>query len=240
MQYSWPLTGRGEEMRVIQAAICDPEVAGIVICGSAGVGKSRIAREALRSAASTCETRWAVGTSSAREIPLGAFASWAPAMATETLQVVRGVVEALTSAPKGTPVVIGVDDVNLLDDLSTFVLHRIVQRRAAKLVLTVRDRDPVPAGTREVWAAAQFDRLDLQPLSRDDTTQLLSATLGGRVDVDDASRLWGLTRGNVLYLRNIVQQEVADGRLVQQHGYWRWVGEPVVPAGLMDIIESRI
>ena len=29
-------------------------------------------------------------------------------------------------------------------------------------------------------------------------------------------RLWKLTRGNVLYLRNIVEQEVADGRLVQR------------------------
>ena len=49
-----------------------------------------------------------------------------------------------------------------------------------------------------------------------------------------------LTRGNVLYLRNIVEQEVGDGRLAQQHGYWRWIGEPVVPPGLVELIESRI
>ncbi|MGH3968689.1 MAG: helix-turn-helix transcriptional regulator, partial [Mycobacterium sp.] len=228
-------------MRVIHTAIVDPQVAGIVICGSTGVGKSRIAREALRSAASNgCETRWAAGTSSAREIPLGAFASWAPATATATLHAVRGVIDALTSAPKGALVVIGVDDVNLLDDLSAFVLHRIVQQGAAKLILTFRDRDPVPAATEEVWAAGQFDRLDLQPLSRDDTAQLLSATLGGHVHPDDASRLWRLTRGNVLYLRNIVEQEVADGRLARQHDSWRWIGDPVVPPGLVDLIESRI
>lgn len=228
-------------MRVIQAAISDPEVAGVVICGSAGVGKSRIAREALSSAASNgCKTRWVVGTSSAREIPLGAFASWAPATASETLHLVRGVVDALTSAPEGTQVVIGIDDVHQLDDLSTFVLHRIVQLGAAMLVLTVRDGDPVPAATRELWTAAPFDRLDLQPLSRNDTTQLLSAALVGQVDPDDASRLWRLTHGNVLYLRNIVEQEVADGRLVQQQGSWRWIGEPVVAAGLVEIIESRI
>ncbi|SRX95560.1 transcriptional regulator [Rhodococcus jostii RHA1] [Mycobacterium shimoidei] len=241
MRYSWPLTGRAEEMRVIQAAIADPENAGILICGSAGVGKSRIAREALRSAACNgCTTRWAVGTSSAREVPLGALESWAPTAGSETLHVVRAVIEALTATPEGSQVVIGVDDVNLLDDLSTFVLHRIVQRRAAKLMLTVRSRDPVPAATQEIWAAAPFDRLDLQPLARDDTAQLLAATLGGQVDPDDASRLWRLTHGNALYLRNIVEQEVTDGRLVQQNGYWVWIGDPVVPAGLADIIESRI
>ncbi len=229
-------------MRVIEAAISDPDVAGIVVCGSAGVGKSRLARAALDGAASSgCQIRWAVGTSSARAIPLGAFASWAPASVTETLHVVRGVVAALTSVPDDIQaVVIGVDDVNLLDDLSLFVLHRIVQLRAAKLVLTVRARDPVPDAAREVWAAASFDRLDLQPLSRGDTAALLSATLGGRVDSDGVARLWRLTRGNVLYLRNIVEQDIADGRLLQQHGFWRWAGDPVVPAGLVDIIESRM
>ena len=38
----------------------------------------------------------------------------------------------------------GVDDVHLLDDLSIFVLHQIVQRRAAKVMFTVRDGEPRP------------------------------------------------------------------------------------------------
>jgi len=39
---------------------------------------------------------------------------------------------------------------------------------------------------------------------------------------------------------NIVEQEVTAGRLVRQHGVWRWLGDPVVPAGLAELIESRI
>lgn len=161
-------------------------------------------------------------------------------MATDTLALVRTVVDGLTSGPEGTTVALGVDDAHLLDDLSTFVLHQIVQRRAAKVVLTVRDRDPVPAGTREVWTAGQFERLALQPLSSDDTAELLSAALAGRVDPDTAHRMWALTRGNVLYLRNIVEHEVADGRLAPQGGVWRWSGDPVVPPSLVEMIEARI
>ena len=97
-----------------------------------------------------------------------------------------------------------------------------------------------PLRYRRLWKAGQFDRLDLQPLSPDETTTLLSAALGGSVDPQAASRLWKLTRGNVLYLRNIVEQEVADGRLEKQHGYWRWIGDPIVPRGLVELIESRI
>ncbi len=241
MRLSWPLTGRSEEMRAIEAAISTSDVSGIVVCGAAGVGKSRIAREALSAAESRgCEGRWVVGTSSARTLPLGAFTAWAQSGVTDTVQLVRGVIESLTAAPAGTTVVVGVDDVHLLDDLSTFVVEQIVQRGAAKVVLTLRDGEPVPTAVKEIWRVSQFDRLDLQPLSLDETTTLLSATLGGSVDPDAAQRLWTLTRGNVLYLRNIVEQEVADGRLEMQHGYWRWTGDPIVAPGLVELIESRI
>jgi DNA-binding CsgD family transcriptional regulator len=238
---SWPLTGRSEELRLIDGALSDADAAGVVVEGPAGVGKSRIAREGLAAAASKgYETRWAVGTASARVLPLGAFAAWVGFAVSDTLQLVRGVIESLTSAPRGTPVVIGVDDAHLLDDLSTFVLQQIVERRAAKVLLTIRDGEPISPGLREIWKDGPIDRLDLTPLSRDETTTLVTTTLGGSLDPDAARRLWTLTRGNVLYLVNIVEQEINAGRLAQQHGYWRWIGEPIVPPGLVELIESRI
>ena len=228
-------------MRTIEAAISASDVSGMLVCGAAGVGKSRIARDALTAAALRgCETRWTVGTSSARDIPLGAFTAWAPSGVTDTFQLLRGVIEALTTAPPATDVVLVVDDVHLLDELSTFVLHQIVQRGAAKVILTVRDGEPIPAAVSEIWKVGQFDRLDVVQLSLDETTDLLSATLEGPVDPDAAQRLWKLTRGNLLYLRNIVEQEVADRRIVHERGYWRWVGDPIMPPGLVELIESRI
>lgn len=241
MRLSWPLTGRSEEMGTLQAAVVAPDVCGAVVWGAAGVGKSRIARDVLSVAESQgCEARWAVGTSSARAVPLGAFAAWVPSGVTDTVQLLRGVIESLTATSSGATVVLGVDDVHLFDDLSAFVLHQIVQRGLAKVVLTVREGEPIPAAVHEVFTAGRFERLDLQPLSLDETTMLVSVTLNGSVDPDAAQRLWKLTRGNVLYLRNIVEQEVADGRIVQQHGYWRWIGDPVIPPGLAGLIESRI
>ena len=241
MRYSWPLTGRSEEMRVIDAALSAADLSGIVVCGAAGVGKSRIAREALSMAASKgCEARWAVGTLSAGALPLGAFASWVGTSVTDSLQLVRRVIQSLSATSPGTTMVVAVDDVHLLDDLSTFVLQQIVARGAAKVVLTVRDGEPIPAAVREVWTGGMFARLDLQPLSREEATRLVAATLGGSLDPDAARRLWTLTRGNALYLRNIVEREIADKRLSRQHGYWSWTGDPVLPPGLVELIESRI
>src|SRR5262249_10041980 len=228
-------------MRAIESAIFTSDVSGIVIHGAAGVGKSRIAREALSGAASRgCEVRWTVGTSSARVIPLGAFNAWAQSGVTDTVQLLRGVIETLTAASSGVTVVVGVDDVHLLDDLSTFVVTQIVQRGAAKVILTVLDGEPIPAAVQEIWKVGRFDRLDLQPLSLDETARLLSAVLDGSVDPDAVQRLWKLTRGNVLYLRNIVEREFADGRILQERGCWRWIGDPIMPPGLVELIESRI
>jgi DNA-binding CsgD family transcriptional regulator len=154
--------------------------------------------------------------------------------------MVRDVTDGLITSPPGVPVIIGVDDAPLLDELSVFVLHQIVQRHAATLVLTVRTGEQIPLFVQELWKAADFARLDLQPLSREETIALASARLGGTIDADTAHSMWRLTRGNVLYLRNIVEHAVSDGRLVRLHGAWRWVGEQVVPLSLIDLIETRL
>jgi DNA-binding CsgD family transcriptional regulator len=228
-------------MSAIEAAIAAPDVSGIVVCGAAGVGKSRMVREVLAAARSRgYETRWAVATSSARTLPLGAFTEWAQSGVTDTIQLVHGVIEALTAAGPGTPVVVAVDDAPLLDDLSTFVVQQIVQRGAAKVVLTVRDGQTVPDAVGEIWRGGEFDRLELGSLSLDTTAELLSVTLGGPVAPHAVERLWTLTRGNALYLRTIVEREVADGRLDKRLGHWEWTGEPVVATDLAELIESRI
>jgi DNA-binding CsgD family transcriptional regulator len=229
-------------MRTIEDAISDSVATGVLICGAEGVGKSRIAREALQAAESRgCETHWTAGASSARAIPLGAFTAWAPSDVTDTVQLLRGVIESLTTASSSTAkVVLGVDDVHLLDELSTFVIHQIAQQGTTRLILTVRGDEPIPNVVREIWKAGHFNRLDLEQLSLDETAALLSAALDGPVDSYAAQRLWTLTRGNVLYLQTIVEQEVADGRIVPVDGYWRWIGDPVMPPGLVELIESRI
>lgn len=241
MRLTWPLFGRTDEMQIIDAALMDGDVSGVLVSGVEGVGKSRIARECLAAAAKRgSETRWTAGASSARAIPLGAFSAWAPSGVTDTLQLLRGVIESLTESPSGAQVVLAVDDVHLLDDLSTFVVHQIVQRGAAKVILTVRDGEPIPPAVQEIWTTGRFARVDLGQLTLAETTALLTAALNGPVDPDAAGRLWNLTRGNMLYLRNIVEREVADGRILQQNGLWRWVGDPVMPPGLVELIESRI
>jgi DNA-binding CsgD family transcriptional regulator len=171
---------------------------------------------------------------------LGAFTAWTQPGVTDSAHLVRGVIESLTATASGTRVVVAVDDAHLLDDLSTFVVHQLVQRRAAKVILTVRDDEPIPDAIREIWKLGRFERLDLQPLSREETSALLSTALDGPINPIAAQQLWRLTGGNALYLRNIAEQEVADGRLTRQAGSWGWTGDPILPPDLIGLVESRI
>lgn len=240
MRLSWPLVGRTQQMQVLEAAIA-ASASGVLICGPEGVGKSCTAREALaRAAARGRITRWTAGTTSARNIPLGAFTSWASTGVTDTLTLLRGVIEALVPADRTAEVVLCVDDAHLLDELSAFVVHQIATRGAATVILTVRDGEPIPEAVADIWARTRFERVDLDPLSLDDTGRLLTEALGGAVEHEAVQQLWKLTGGNALYLQNIVEREVADGRLVRQDRCWRWSGDLVVPPGLVGLIESRI
>lgn len=228
-------------MASIGAALSAPGGSGVLVCGPTGVGKSRLMREALAVAdARGWATRWTAGTSSALAIPLGAFTAWAPSDVGDSVALLRGVLDALTSPRPPAPVVLGIDDIDLFDDLSTFVVHQIVQQRLAKVMITLRAGDVVPTAIQEIFKAGEFDRLNVAPLSADDTSVLVARALGGRVDAVTARQLWELTRGNVFYLQHIVEQSVDDGGLVHENGWWRWSGDPVVPSGLADLIESRI
>jgi DNA-binding CsgD family transcriptional regulator len=239
---TWPLTGRAEELNVIADAFGpDRPYVGVVITGSAGVGKTRLAREAMALAAERGWTvRWVAGTLAAQSIPLGACVQWADRLDGDPLQLVSNVIAKVTASPNGAPVLVVVDDARLLDDLSAFVLHQLVLRRAATVIATIRTGAPAPDAVTALWKDGHLQRLDLQPLSRRESDILLESALSGPVSTACAERMWRLTRGNVLFLHQLVNQEVQAGRLISRDGQWRWVGTMEVSPSLIDLVDLRI
>ncbi|MEA2484278.1 MAG: hypothetical protein QOC55_2225 [Thermoleophilaceae bacterium] len=239
---AWPLTGRAEELTVITDVFrADGPYAGVVIAGSAGVGKTRLAREAM-TAARRCgwTVRWASGTLAAQSIPLGAFAQWADRFEGNALQLVGSAINAMAASPEGAPVLVVVDDARLLDNLSAFVLHQLVLRHAATVIATVRTGAPAPDAVTALWKDGLLRRLDLQPLSHAESDILLETVLGGPVSGACAERMWDLTRGNVLFLHQLATQEMQAGRLINRNDHWRWEGTMQVSQSLVDLVDSRM
>src|SRR4029077_19077751 len=112
-------------------------------------------------------------------------------------------------------------------------------RRLARLVLTVCNGAAVSGAVSALWRG-RAGRLALQPLGEADCLTLLESVLGGSVDPVSEHRLWSLTRGNVGFLRRIVEQEVCAGRLRRTDGTWTWLPGAVVPSSVCELIEHEM
>jgi DNA-binding CsgD family transcriptional regulator len=239
----WPLIGRSEELQVIADATRPAldRASGIVLSGSAGVGKTRVGREAVAACGGRNARRhWIVGTASARSVPLGAFADIASDFGPDPLRRVREVVDALVGERDHGAVVVSVDDAHLLDDLSAFTVHQLVTRRLATVILTIRSGEPSPDAITALWKDHHLQRLELQPLSLPEITRLAEHVLGGPMDSLSAQRLWQYTQGNALYLRHLLDDEVSAGRLMQRAGMWLWDGHPQLSPTLAELLGSRM
>ena len=153
MSLVWPLTGRAEELGLIRAALGEPGGSGgVVIAGSAGVGKTRLAREALDATdAGGRQTRWLTASESARGLPLGAFSRFWKGSGGDQLQVFRDVMASLVEGSPHDMVVVGVDDAHLLDEQSAFLVHQVVHRRLARVLLTQRTGETAPHAITALW-----------------------------------------------------------------------------------------
>ena len=249
----WPLIGRTEELAVIAEAAraTKGRAGGIVLSGSAGVGKTRVAREAVAGCGPrTARRHWVVGTASARSVPLGAFADVASDFGPDPLRRVREVIDGLIGDARdgargersdgGNEVIVGVDDAHLLDDLSAFTVHQLVTRHLATVILTIRSGETPPDAITAIWKEQHLERLELQPLSLAEITGLVEHVVDGRVDSFSAQRLWQYTQGNALYLRHLLDNEVSAGRMTKRSEVWLWDGEPELSPTLADLLEARI
>jgi DNA-binding CsgD family transcriptional regulator len=239
----WTLTGRDAELRFIAERLNGGESRSVVIAGPAGVGKTRLAREALAVARRSGRlTRWAAGTSAAAAIPLGAVAHLLPAVGTvsDPLTLLQRAGAAIAEQGKGHRLVIGIDDAHLLDELSVTLLHQLALTRTACVVLTVRTGEPAPDPVVTLWKNGLADRLELGQLPRPEMDRLVTGVLDGVVDSRTIERLWRATRGNVLFLRELVEGGCGTGALQLRDGVWRWEGRMEPTPRLREIVQAQL
>ncbi|CAM2944530.1 LuxR family transcriptional regulator [Mycobacterium intermedium] len=235
-----PLTGRDTELAVIRRAIGGTR-SGVVIAGTAGVGKTWLAREALRRATVAGEcTNWIVGTESARALPLGAFIGVLGEALSDPLTNVRRVINSFVAQQRRRRVVIGIDDAHLLDGLSALVVHQLAQSAGVRLVVTLRAGGEEPDAVAALWKDGLLTRLDLESLSASATHTMIEGIVGGPVDARSVARFRKLTGGNALFLRQLVTDQVAAGRMRQLAGVWMWDGDVAVSPSLSDTVGRQM
>lgn len=239
----WTLVGRAEELDLLRTALASTDVRGVVLSGAPGVGKTRLAAELVAHAGEQgWATEWTCGTRSMAGVPFGAFAHLVP-----TLEAARGPLAVMVRASgelrrrRGErALVLGVDDAHLLDEASAGLMHLLAASAEAFVVATVRRGEPAPGSVRALWKDDLAERIELQPLSRIEVTELLTAVLGGPVDTGTAHRLAEVSAGNVLFVRELVLLGREQGALARRHGVWTWRGELAAGARLTELVEERL
>lgn len=242
----WPLVGRWDELAAVELALAGGAASGVVIFGAAGVGKTRIAEEMRAQVERTGRTtRRAIALDPAASTPLGALAHLLPA------DVVRGAVTGEDAsvifgqafdafAAQIEPTLLLIDDVHLLDATSLSLVAQLAANRLVFVLATARTGEPVSAGLAALLRIDGVERIDLRELTRDEVETLLHLALGGPVAAPASAALWGASKGNVLYLRELVQSARGSGALRNTDGVWTLSG-PIEGSGrLTDMLAERL
>jgi DNA-binding NarL/FixJ family response regulator len=239
-----PLIGRHDELAVAAAAIKTPGQAGLVIFGSAGVGKSRLAQECgvLGEAAGLAVVA-VLATQAASAIPLAALAPLLPAGVGplgEGVDAVRSAAAAILAKAAEGPLMVVVDDAHLLDHVSATVVGQVAGQTSVLVVATVRSGEVVPDPVTALWKDGHAIRVDLASLGRDDVGRVAENMLCGRLHPTLSRALWRFSAGNPLFLRELVQAAKDAGCLRNVDGRWHLEGRLPTSTRLIDLIENRL
>jgi ATP/maltotriose-dependent transcriptional regulator MalT len=240
--WEWPLVGRESELELIDQLL-PRGGGGLVLAGPAGVGKTRLGAEALARAVRTGFVPVHVAaTQATANLPFGAFAPLLPDLATgsDRTEVLRQVGRAIIGSGDGKPVALLVDDAHLLDEMSAALTYQMARATETFVLATVRSGERASDAVVALWKEGVAERLELLPLSAVEVDHLLTEVLGGPASGEVAQRLFELSEGNALFLRELVLAAMESGALRREGDLWRLRGHFHTSSRLEELVASRL
>ena len=240
------MVGRDRELSQLTGAV--EAKRGAVITGPAGVGKTTLALSGVEWAKQRgMAQRRASATRASQGLPFGAFASWLPPERSdkensqEDLGVLLGrYARAMVEEALGRPLLVFVDDAHLLDNGSAILVHQLALTQAATVMVTVRAGEVPPDPVVSLWKDGPAVRIEIGVLDDVTIEELLVSALGGPVDAATVRELAERSRGNPMFLRELVSGALETGTLVDAGGLWRLDGELSSTVRLAELVALRL
>jgi len=238
------LVGRLEESRVLRD--CLARSTSVVLAGVSGVGKTCLARDVIAEFAAGRPNHWLSATRSSQLIPLGVLGPLLPldrgevVVSGNAFEIAQEVRRAVAEETSSTAPLLTVDDAHLVDDLSAMVLHQLVVSGAAVVLATVRTGETTPDAVTALWKDGWAERVELQPLSRAETDELVMSLLQGICGPLELHAVWEASQGSPLYIHELIRASQEVGALVREGGRWRLQGALPVGGRLIELIKLRI
>lgn len=236
--------GRGELLHRLRGLLAAPRPPTLVLTGEPGVGKSHLARalgDGFRERGGRVDA--AMGTVATCSLPLGALSHLLPpipARSPDPLALLQHAHATLGARARRGPYLLRVDDAHALDGASATVVLEVVRRGEAAVLLTQRSDEALPDPIEAALREPRSIRIEVRPLDREQTAELVEHHLGGSLAVDDHARIWHLTGGNPLFVLEQVNAAREADLLTRELGWWRFREEPPASAHLVSLIEQRL
>ena len=240
------MAGRSTEFSRLTLAVAAGR--GAVITGPAGVGKTTLALSGVQWAEQRgMAHRRAIATRAAQGLPFGAFASLLPPersdadTSREDLGVLLGrYARAIAEGTHGRPLLVFVDDAHLLDNGSAILVQQLALTQAATVLATVRAGEVLPDPVLSLWKDGPAERIEIGVLDDETMEELLASVLGGPVDAATVRELAGHSRGNPMFLRELVNGALETGALADAGGLWRLEGALSPTVRLAELVALRL
>lgn len=205
---SWPVIARPERVDPLVSALTARPARAQMLRGPSGVGKTTIAASVSRAIAAQGRTIVPlIALQELRQVPLGALAPLLAASRFRAEDDVSARLQELMSlvGRQADSYLLVVDDAPLLDDASAAALYQLVRVFAVPCLLTARDEHAISGPIARLLHEDLVTVTEVPGLDLDQTRELLRRHLGADPRPESLQRLFDTTRGNPLFVRELVQ-----------------------------------
>lgn len=218
----WPFVGRGDLVHETESNLRSGR--SVILVGHPGVGKTSLANQALHRMQDTTISFPVRGTPALSEVPYGALgvllSDLDPQDFAHPLFVLQGLTRLLVDRAGGRQIVLFVDNIQDLDDMSALVLGQLVSRGTIVVLCVCRTMGEATQEFSRLWRDGALARIDVGPMSLKESAQLFREQLRGPISGPAGRELWSMSGGNPLYLHVLIREQLANKNLVlSEHGW---------------------